>query len=76
MGMSLAKGKLEGGIVTCPWHNSRFDLCTGKNMDWVSALLGIRMPGWTHNMIAMGKRPAPLKTLQVEESDGQVFVTA
>jgi nitrite reductase/ring-hydroxylating ferredoxin subunit len=75
MGMPLAKGKLDGSVVTCPWHNSRFDLCSGRNMDWASAFLGIPMPGWTHSMLAMGKSPAPLKTLPVEESGGEVFVT-
>jgi nitrite reductase/ring-hydroxylating ferredoxin subunit len=75
MGMSMAKGKIDGGVVTCPWHNSRFDLCTGKNMDWVSAFMGIPMPRWTHKAIAMGKSPAPLKTLAVEEQNGEVYVS-
>ncbi len=75
MGMSLAKGKVDGRMVTCPWHNSRFDLCTGKNMDWVSAFMGIPLPPWTHKAIAMGKAPAPLKMLAVEEVSGEVFVT-
>lgn len=26
----LAKGKLEGKIVTCPRHGSKFDITTGK----------------------------------------------
>jgi 3-phenylpropionate/trans-cinnamate dioxygenase ferredoxin subunit len=26
----LAKGSLDGGIVTCPKHGSQFDLKTGK----------------------------------------------
>ena len=25
----LNKGKLEGSTVTCPWHGSQFDVCTG-----------------------------------------------
>jgi len=25
----LNEGPLEGSIVTCPWHGSRFDVCTG-----------------------------------------------
>ncbi len=29
-GGDLSKGKLEGCIVTCPRHGSRFDLKTGK----------------------------------------------
>jgi nitrite reductase/ring-hydroxylating ferredoxin subunit len=75
MGMSLAKGKLVDGVVTCPWHNSRFDFCSGRNLDWVSAVMGVPMPQWTHKAIAMGKSPAPLKTLPVEEVNGEVFVS-
>ncbi len=29
-GADLSKGTLEGGIVTCPWHGSRFDIKTGR----------------------------------------------
>jgi len=75
MGLSLARGKIEGGVVTCPWHNSRFDLCTGKNVDWASAFLGVPMPKWTHKALAMGKAPAPLRTAAAEEANGEVFVS-
>jgi nitrite reductase/ring-hydroxylating ferredoxin subunit len=75
MGMSLAKGRFIEGVVTCPWHNSRFDFCTGRNLDWVNAVLGVPMPKWTHKAIAMGKAPAPLRTLPAEEVNGEVFVT-
>lgn len=30
LGGSLGKGVLEGGIVTCPRHGSRFDVRTGQ----------------------------------------------
>jgi 3-phenylpropionate/trans-cinnamate dioxygenase ferredoxin component len=30
MGGELAKGKLEGKVVTCPRHGSKFDVTTGK----------------------------------------------
>ncbi len=26
----LAEGQVEGTVVTCPWHNSQFDLVSGK----------------------------------------------
>lgn len=29
-GGPLAKGKFEGGAVSCPWHGSQFDLATGR----------------------------------------------
>lgn len=28
-GGPLAEGGLEGSVVTCPWHGSQFDVCTG-----------------------------------------------
>ena len=30
MGAPLVEGEREGNVVTCPWHGSRFDLCSGK----------------------------------------------
>lgn len=30
LGGPLAQGKLEEGVVECPWHGSRFDLATGE----------------------------------------------
>jgi nitrite reductase/ring-hydroxylating ferredoxin subunit/uncharacterized membrane protein len=29
-GGPLAEGRREGDVVICPWHGSRFELCTGK----------------------------------------------
>jgi nitrite reductase/ring-hydroxylating ferredoxin subunit len=29
VGGPLGKGKLEGSVVTCPWHGSRFDVKSG-----------------------------------------------
>lgn len=26
----MSEGRLEAGVVVCPWHNSRFELATGK----------------------------------------------
>jgi nitrite reductase/ring-hydroxylating ferredoxin subunit len=30
LGGPLDEGERDGDIVTCPWHGSRFDLCSGK----------------------------------------------
>lgn len=29
----LAEGEREGDTIVCPWHGSRFDLCSGKPID-------------------------------------------
>jgi nitrite reductase/ring-hydroxylating ferredoxin subunit len=33
MGASLAGGHVENGIVTCPWHAWRFQICDGTWRD-------------------------------------------
>jgi nitrite reductase/ring-hydroxylating ferredoxin subunit len=30
LGGPLHEGKRDGDTVVCPWHGSRFDLCTGE----------------------------------------------
>lgn len=75
LGMPMHKGKLENGIVQCPFHGSRFDLCTGKNVDWVNSVMGIPAPRWSHKLISMGKSPAALTKLVARESEGGVFVS-
>ena len=32
LGGDLSKGKLEGRIVTCPLHGSKFDITTGESI--------------------------------------------
>lgn len=29
-GGPLSEGKIEGGLVICPWHQARFDLVSGQ----------------------------------------------
>ncbi len=74
VGLPLAGGKIVDGTIQCPWHGSRFDLRSGKNLDWVNSLAGMPMPKWSHGMISLGKKPAPLKMYQASERDGAVFV--
>ncbi|HVE47705.1 MAG TPA: Rieske (2Fe-2S) protein [Acidimicrobiales bacterium] len=33
MGFPLHRGTVEAGLVTCHWHNARFDLCSGGTLD-------------------------------------------
>jgi len=35
-GGPLAEGELEGNVVTCPWHFTRFDVFTGEVIDGVT----------------------------------------
>jgi nitrite reductase/ring-hydroxylating ferredoxin subunit len=31
LGGPLGEGKLEGSVLTCPWHGWQYDVCTGLN---------------------------------------------
>lgn len=32
-GASLADGEFKNGVISCPWHNWTFDVCTGCSLD-------------------------------------------
>ncbi len=64
MNGELAKGRLEGRLVTCPRHGSRFDVTTGKVVGNVSTLV----------KFATGNVATDLKTYPVTVQDGSVFV--
>ena len=69
-GAPLGQGKLEGTVVTCPWHGSQFDVTTGKLLRWVQeprwmkVLAGLMPPFLRHDTPAY----------QVRIADGQVSV--
>jgi nitrite reductase/ring-hydroxylating ferredoxin subunit len=74
LGMPMRKGKIEGNIVTCPFHGSTFDIVSGENQDWVTGVMGKPMPQWACKMISLGKKPSSLWTVSVAERDGEVLV--
>lgn len=77
LGLSLTKGPKGGyadGVITCPWHNSRFEVCSGENLDWAPGFAGLTAPGWSRKLIAMGKSPAPLHVVPASVVDGEVVV--
>ena len=78
LGLSLTKGPggkhFDDGQVVCPWHNSRFDLRTGDNLDWAPGFAGRDMPRWSAKLIALGRKPAPLTTYPVTVEGEDVFI--
>ncbi|OGO21276.1 MAG: (2Fe-2S)-binding protein [Chloroflexi bacterium RBG_16_50_9] len=65
MGGDLSLGKLEGTIVTCPRHSSRFDLKDGKLIRWMkgSGLF------YTVGKVLKSPRPLPVCNVKVEGDD-------
>ena len=72
--LPLTGGKLEGETITCPWHGSSFNLCSGENLDWVRGVASLTLPNWSRRVIALGKKPQGLQTYTVIEEDGQLYV--
>jgi len=79
LGFSLTKGpgglKFDDDVVQCPWHNSRFNVCTGENLDWVTGFAGRQIPKWSRRAVALGRKPHGLKMLAASVRDGDVYVT-
>jgi nitrite reductase/ring-hydroxylating ferredoxin subunit len=74
LGLPLGRGKIEGNDVVCPFHGSRFNIETGENSDWVSAVAGMKIPAWTSALLSFGKKPQPVKTYKVSVEGQDVFV--
>ena len=76
LNLPMAGGKIDAtaGTITCPFHNSVFELCSGKNLDWVQGVVGVKLPDWTRKIVAMGKQPAPIQNFKVTEEGGKLFV--
>lgn len=75
LGFSMARGSVQGKTLRCPWHGSEFDVCSGDNLDWVNAVVGIKVPGWSRKLISLGSKPAPVRTFEASEESGSVFVS-
>ncbi len=74
LGFSMAKGQLDGNELVCPFHRSRFDICTGKNLDWVQGIAGVSAPLWARKLIAVGKAPAPVRSFPCEEREDGIYI--
>lgn len=76
LGLPMAKGKFENGVITCPFHGSKFELCSGKNVQWVDSVVGVPLPGFAQKMIAMGKAPTDVANFAVTQEGDDLFIDA
>lgn len=74
MGLPMAKGNLEDGVITCPYHGSKFEMCSGKNVEWVETFVGIPLPGVAKKLMAMGKTSTDVDSFEVTTEDDVVYV--
>ncbi|OIP76427.1 MAG: Rieske (2Fe-2S) protein [Oscillatoriales cyanobacterium CG2_30_44_21] len=75
-GLPLAKGKFENGVITCPFHGSKFEICTGKSVQWVDSFVGIPLPDIAKKMIAMGKSATDVACFKVTQEGEDLFIDA
>ncbi|MBN2848721.1 MAG: Rieske 2Fe-2S domain-containing protein [Coriobacteriia bacterium] len=68
LGGNLAKGTLEGTIVQCPLHGSRFDLTDGSVVRWTG------FTGAVQTVAETLRHPRPLRTYDVRVEGGRVLV--
>jgi nitrite reductase/ring-hydroxylating ferredoxin subunit len=67
----LGKGRLEGTLLECPWHGSRFDVTDGCVANWVTRPMALKLV-YDATLPAFMKRGIP--TYQVKEENGEVLV--
>ena len=65
---SLADGKLEGSLVTCPKHGSQFDLTDGHVVRWTD-WSGVKL-----SMAKTFKSPRPIKIYETKVEGDRVLV--
>jgi nitrite reductase/ring-hydroxylating ferredoxin subunit len=75
LGLPMAKGKFENGVITCPFHGSKFEVCTGKNVGWVESAMGIPLPGFAQKVMG-GKGAVDAKSFSVTAEGEDLFIEA
>jgi 3-phenylpropionate/trans-cinnamate dioxygenase ferredoxin subunit len=67
---NLTKGALEGTVVVCPLHHSRFDLRDGHVLDWTD------WKGTAKSMAEFVRHPRPLRVYETKVEGDMVHVGA
>ncbi len=68
LGGNLSAGKLDGTIVTCPWHHSQYDLTDGRVVRWTD-WSGIKL-----SLANLFKPPHLLKTHRIRVEGGKILM--
>ena len=67
----LGNGKVDGTLLECPWHGTKFDVTDGCVANWVTHPLWLKLL-YDASLPAFMKRSIP--TYDVKEEGGEVLV--
>ncbi len=67
LGASLARGTLNGSVVTCPRHGSQFDLTDGHAIRWTD------WPALISRLSQVVRSPRPLKIYRTKVEEGKIL---
>lgn len=68
LGGHLARGVLEGPVVTCPLHHSQYDLRDGSVLRWTD------WEGMALSVAKLARHPRPIRAYAAKVEDGKVWV--
>jgi 3-phenylpropionate/trans-cinnamate dioxygenase ferredoxin component len=68
LGGHLARGVLEGSVVTCPLHHSQYDLRDGSVLRWTD------WSGLTLSVAKLARHPRPIRAYESRVENGAVWV--
>ena len=71
MGGKLSQGRLDGTVVTCPRHGSRFDLTDGRVIRWTGE--GLIGTGVVSALGKLVKPPRALRVYSLKVEDGRLL---
>ena len=76
LGLPISGGKLENGVITCPFHGAKFEVSTGKAVGWVESSMGIPLPDFAKKVISMGKDATDVANFAVSQEGEDLFIDA
>ncbi|HEY5540678.1 MAG TPA: Rieske (2Fe-2S) protein [Coriobacteriia bacterium] len=68
LGGHLARGVLEGSVVTCPLHHSQYDVRDGSVLRWTD------WSGMALSVAKLARHPRPIRAYESKVEDGKVWV--
>jgi len=70
LGGHLARGVLEGSVVTCPLHHSQYDLRTGEVLRWTD------WSGVVLSVAELARHPRPVRAYESRVEGSKLLVGA